>query len=622
MVCPSVQVLATITYFRGRIVSYHYKHVYFPVRMDPRTRDREGTELVVVRNLGRVGNGVSLKATADGRSLVEVNSPSYNRLLTEWHYSPYRSEELSAYADAPPDDIDRRGTCAMVYIRNFTNAKKDFAYCVRGLKNVQKFWTCVHGTTQYNGPVLASPITLLGRNLHVGPGNTLPIDWRSLVKYEKTGAVNTTRWRYLYGTAIRAWNKMRLDGNALSVLMRITKDVEDLGQDDPAESLGQGAISASSANSEAKRLAIADNVRILGQKKFGSQRVVDFLMNELHGRRKWQGFETLTGYQSYIISNLMWADNCPQTWNRWIECIQKELSRPIDAPDDDSDEETESAPSISNEQTQDYTSSSYGLETAEDRLRRHETVGRARAQSGNNVQGTGQIYRMGISHAGTRLPLEAPGKVIVHMVRPIQSTNLYQRYLEMKLLLQEWYYGHEVAPFDPDPHRGVPTRERCSGQTTLVQNEGDNVDDPSDSLSQETSHQQRGLRSHNQVLDGIELTKRQIVVNTIAESPEAHSSKRFVELIVTGTPYENADYETKCQAATQIVLDDSIGANETEYTKVQRTAYIDQLMSASTQEDMSNLTHFEEDEDIFELSLPGHLEDHDDYDSDVSMADF
>ncbi|USP79768.1 ubx domain-containing protein [Curvularia clavata] len=74
--------------------------------------------------------------------------------------------------------------------------------------------------------------------------------------------------------------------------------------------------------------------------------------------------------------------------------------------------------------------------------------------------------RKGISHAGLPLELDEVGNVVSYK-RPTGTP--YQQYLAMRLRLQVQHYGHEVVSSDDDPHRGIPTRERCPAP--LIQEE-------------------------------------------------------------------------------------------------------------------------------------------------------
>jgi hypothetical protein len=62
------------------------------------------------------------------------------------------------------------------------------------------------------------------------------------------------------------------------------------------------------------------------------------------------------------------------------------------------------------------------------------------------------------SHSGLIISLDAAGNVLSFT----QSWDTpYQQYLKMRRRLQIQHYGHEAIPSSDDPHRGIPTRERC-----------------------------------------------------------------------------------------------------------------------------------------------------------------
>ncbi|KAI1557616.1 SnoaL-4 domain containing protein [Pyrenophora tritici-repentis] len=305
----------------------------------------------------------------------------------------------------------------------------------------------------YDGPILASPIILHGQAIDAGRSKAWPIAWDTFIRYEKTRAANVKRWLYLYETARRAWELIVFDEDALKILISFTGSKKDEKQVTPDSSRGDGAICTSNKDPKANQIAITQNLRILSQEEDGDERILDFLMNELYGRRRrrLQGYKMITNDQSEFVNNLMWADSLEE----------HELARPIDNSDDDSDDDTY----ISHEQ--DYTLPSHDTETAGDGLEiaKNEAEDFAQVLSGNNAQVTGQTYRLGVSHAGTRIPVDPAGNEVTRLIPPTQFGTLYEQYLKMKRSIQEQYYGHETSSSDPDPHCGVPTKERFSGST-------------------------------------------------------------------------------------------------------------------------------------------------------------
>ncbi|KAI2479520.1 SnoaL-4 multi-domain protein [Pyrenophora tritici-repentis] len=268
----------------------------------------------------------------------------------------------------------------------------------------------------YDGPILASPIILHGQAIDAGRSKAWPIAWDTFIRYEKTRAANVKRWLYLYETARRAWELIVFDEDALKILISFTGSKKDEKQVTPDSSRGDGAICTSNKDPKANQIAITQNLRILSQEEDGDERILDFLMNELYGRRRrrLQGYKMITNDQSEFVNNLI--------------------------------HDTETAGD--------------GLEIA-----KNEAEDFAQALSGNNAQVTGQTYRLGISHAGTRIPVDPAGNEVTRLIPPTQFGTLYEQYLKMKRSIQEQYYGHETSSSDPDPHCGVPTKERFSGST-------------------------------------------------------------------------------------------------------------------------------------------------------------
>ncbi|EUC45302.1 hypothetical protein COCMIDRAFT_5503 [Bipolaris oryzae ATCC 44560] len=89
--------------------------------------------------------------------------------------------------------------------------------------------------------------------------------------------------------------------------------------------------------------------------------------------------------------------------------------------------------------------------------------------------------RKGLSHAGQPLWLDEAGTVTSRT--GLQGTP-YQQYLQMRYCLQLQYYGYEAIPSD-DPHRGIPTKERCP--PPLVQEASSDDEDDASVPEQEIS---------------------------------------------------------------------------------------------------------------------------------------
>ena len=87
--------------------------------------------------------------------------------------------------------------------------------------------------------------------------------------------------------------------------------------------------------------------------------------------------------------------------------------------------------------------------------------------------------RRGLSHTGQTLWLDAAENVVS---RTGCRGTPYQQYLQMRRRLQIQHYGHEAIPSD-DPHRGIPTRERCP--PPLVQEVSDDEGDDNAIFSEE-----------------------------------------------------------------------------------------------------------------------------------------
>ncbi|KAF1836610.1 hypothetical protein BDW02DRAFT_221166 [Decorospora gaudefroyi] len=65
----------------------------------------------------------------------------------------------------------------------------------------------------------------------------------------------------------------------------------------------------------------------------------------------------------------------------------------------------------------------------------------------------------GLSHTGERIVI-GPWSGLVTLATSEQGTP-WEKYQAMRRRVQIQYYGHEAATSDPDPHRGIPMRERC-----------------------------------------------------------------------------------------------------------------------------------------------------------------
>ena len=229
-----------------------------------------------------------------------------------------------------------------------------------------------------------------------------------------------------------------------------------------------------------------------------------------------------------------------------------------------------------------------------------EAADYTRTKRRNNIRNTTQTHRWGLSHAGMRIALDTSGNIVTPSV---PSRTPYNQYLEMRRVLQEQYYGHEAPPSDPDPHRGVPTRERLSGHTVQAQDESNSVEDnPGDTSAQGASDYHGALPSLEEVREKVRAIKRQIAVNRLMERPDASSSKYFVDLLVTHPPFDTVDYEIKYEVAIRVLLDDSIGEYETEFTKDLRQLYIKSFLERAKAEVVWGPAEQDHNDDMLEPS--------------------
>ncbi|KAI4706950.1 hypothetical protein J4E89_008285 [Alternaria sp. Ai002NY15] len=92
---------------------------------------------------------------------------------------------------------------------------------------------------------------------------------------------------------------MRFDNEDFQKLEKLVGDASRLRDDTPEEILGVTAISAG-RHHQVQRAAIEQTVKLL-QKKYTDDEVYDFLKNELYGRRRRQGTNSLTGKQRDLV---------------------------------------------------------------------------------------------------------------------------------------------------------------------------------------------------------------------------------------------------------------------------------------------------------------------------------
>ncbi|KAI5377913.1 hypothetical protein J4E82_003293 [Alternaria postmessia] len=204
----------------------------------------------------------------------------------KWSHSPYRSDEIEAY-NKPSDEVGTRATCCIVYIRNFLRTPHDFVYCIHGPANLVKFHSGLHGGDAYNGPVLASVVSLLGQTVVHDGQRIPPICWNRFDRVRKQpGKQNKIRWSYMFETARLAWSKMTFDARSLQLLEEsLATATNQIGYPETEETWGEGAISASQRTSqEARSIAIEMNLKLL-KKKDDDDEILCFLKNELHGRQ-------------------------------------------------------------------------------------------------------------------------------------------------------------------------------------------------------------------------------------------------------------------------------------------------------------------------------------------------
>ncbi|RII10378.1 hypothetical protein CUC08_Gglean006368 [Alternaria sp. MG1] len=142
-------------------------------------------------------------------------------------------------------------------------------------------------TLIYNGPVLASVVSLLGQTVVHDGQRIPPICWNRFDRVRKQpGKQNKIRWSYMFETARLAWSKMTFDARSLQLLEEsLATATNQIGYPETEETWGEGAISASQRTSqEARSIAIEMNLKLL-KKKDDDDEILCFLKNELHGRQ-------------------------------------------------------------------------------------------------------------------------------------------------------------------------------------------------------------------------------------------------------------------------------------------------------------------------------------------------
>ncbi|KAI4949865.1 hypothetical protein J4E86_007820 [Alternaria arbusti] len=174
-----------------------------------------------------------------------------------------------------------------------------------GVRGASGVWRIKDRT--YNGPILASVISLLGQELTVEDEESRRICWPTFKKVPKqSGRFEETptraekiRWRYMFETARLAFRKMRFDNEDFQKLEKLVGGASRLRDDTPEEILGVNAISAG-RHHQVQRAAVEQTVKLL-QKKYTDDEVYNFLKNELYGRRRRQGHNSLTGKQRDLV---------------------------------------------------------------------------------------------------------------------------------------------------------------------------------------------------------------------------------------------------------------------------------------------------------------------------------
>ena len=104
----------------------------------------------------------------------------------------------------------------------------------------------------------------------------------------------------MFETARLAFSKMRFDDEDFQKLEKLVGDAIKLRDDTPKEFLGVNAISAG-RHHQVQRAAIEQTVKLL-QKKHNDDEVYEFLKNELFGRRRRQGHNSLTEKQKDLVT--------------------------------------------------------------------------------------------------------------------------------------------------------------------------------------------------------------------------------------------------------------------------------------------------------------------------------
>ncbi|KAL1595896.1 hypothetical protein SLS60_009586 [Paraconiothyrium brasiliense] len=128
----------------------------------------------------------------------------FEKLACEWSVCPFVNHRLKEDISGL---LDKSNRIALVCITSFFDEGGDFLFFVKGYKNIANFLKLTFSGRAYDDPCFATPLSVWTfKKLTETPGlECLQLD---LVKKTDTKGI---RWKYLYKSAVNAWDKLEFD---------------------------------------------------------------------------------------------------------------------------------------------------------------------------------------------------------------------------------------------------------------------------------------------------------------------------------------------------------------------------------------------------------------------------
>lgn len=145
---------------------------------------------------------------AEGDSGSDQEYRLREKLNLEWRLTPLLNPRL---VDDIDGQLDMTQRITLVYITEFFTDGMDFIYYIRGGVNMSKFLAGTFSGKPYDAPCFATPCAVFNAQEFFSSAGLDMIMFETVPKTQTKGL----RWRYLYESAVKAWEKLEFDHQKL-----------------------------------------------------------------------------------------------------------------------------------------------------------------------------------------------------------------------------------------------------------------------------------------------------------------------------------------------------------------------------------------------------------------------